>query len=56
MLYIWLPDENKHENGDHVFCHGKGNKDHTFKTGSLVNKCLETIVKKVEFVNDRVSY
>lgn len=52
----WLPDEDKHEEGDYVFNRGKGNKDYSFRTECLVKKCLKTAVKKVQFITDRKPY
>jgi hypothetical protein len=32
-----------------------GNKDHSAGTGITIEKCIDTTVKKVKFVNERMS-
>lgn len=59
VVRIWeirLPDENRHKKRNHVFYYWKGNKDHIFRAGFLGKSCIDTAVKKVEFVNNRMLY
>jgi hypothetical protein len=49
-----LPGEPSCEDRNYVLHHVKRNKNHNSRTGSFNRKRLETVVKKVEFVNDQM--
>jgi exonuclease III len=40
---------------DHTFFYGQGNGDHQLGTGSFVHKRIISAVRRVEFINDRMS-
>jgi hypothetical protein len=42
--------------GEYTFCYRKGNGNHELGIGLFVHKRIISAVKKVEFVNDRMSY
>jgi hypothetical protein len=51
-----LPNDSDTEPAEHTFFYGKGNENHELGTGFFVHKRITSAVKRVEFVNDRMSY
>jgi hypothetical protein len=41
---------------DYTFFYGQGNGDHQIGTGFFVHKRIESAVRRVEFISDRMSY
>jgi hypothetical protein len=42
--------------GEYTFFYGKENENHELDTVFFVHKRITSAVKKIEFVNDRMSY
>jgi hypothetical protein len=42
--------------GDYTFFYGNGNADHHLGTAFSVHKRIVSVLKRVEFVSDRMSY